>query len=105
MKKVDNSESSKDLLDPANFKENWEVKKTEPIENSPFQLVTIKDENDVEIFFVCMGDWRISEKFNSKKEAREDALKFSWNRLMQVLIVVDDFKQKQYEALKNQVNN
>lgn len=83
MKEVDNKDSGEELI------------KREEIKNTPFQVITVKGES-----FGVMGDYRLTEKGNSVKAVKEDLKKITWNRLVQVIMILDEVKNKIKEEKK-----
>jgi len=70
------------------------------VENSPFTIV--REENQ---YFGLIGLHRITEKYDDIEELKEDLLKFSWDRVAQVIwAVVEKFKHSE-EEIKNLVEN
>lgn len=61
------------------------------VENSPF---TIVKQNDT--YFGLIGQHRITQEFTDIEELKEELLKFSWDRVGQVIwAVVEKFKHKE----------
>ena len=52
------------------------------IENSPFTAVMVEDK-----WMVTLGNYQISDKFNTKEEAIKDAQRIDWNRIMVVITI------------------
>ena len=59
------------------------------VEESPFTVVG----NDENGWVGTMGKYRITEQFNSKEEAIKDVEVITWNRIVQVLILVNQLKE------------
>lgn len=59
------------------------------VEESPFTVVG----NDENGWVGTMGKYRITEQFGSKDEAIEDVRVITWNRIVQVLILVNQLKE------------
>jgi hypothetical protein len=94
MSKTIKQESSSDLLDQKNFEKNEELLKQESVENTPFTVISVKKENGKEIHFGVMGDHRLTQEYDDKKRCIKELTEFSWNRLMQVLVVMDEHHEK-----------
>ena len=59
------------------------------VEESPFTVVG----NDENGWVGTMGKYRITEQFDSKEEAIKDVEVITWNRIVQVLILVNQLKE------------
>lgn len=79
MKKVELEPLSEEKIDTT----NEELIKIIEIEDSPFQIVKTEDK-----YFLAMGKYRLSEMFDTEKEAREDVKDLSWFRLLSVMHAV-----------------
>lgn len=75
VKEVDNKESS-------------ELINREKVKDSPFDIITINDES-----FGVMGDYRITEK-GTRDEIKKELEKITWNRLIQVIMILNELKEK-----------
>ena len=71
------------------------VDRTE-IEDTPFVVIGVKDE-----YFVSMGAYRITEPVATKAEAVEEAKVISWNRIVQVIMLIHDATQKHEGEFKD----
>lgn len=87
MKKVDNNES--------NSKE--ELVKRKEVENTPFTIITTNGKS-----FGAMGKYRITEPYDKEEEVEKELKKITWNRLIQVVILLIDSKND-IEELMNPV--
>ncbi len=75
--------------------ENTELVERIEVENTPFTIVKIDGE-----YFGTMGEYRLTEKFNTLEECEEAVSKFSWNRVIQVMmLLVDKLKAVDLEEL------
>lgn len=70
------------------------MKRTE-IEDSPFVVVTSEEGS-----FVAMGKYRLSEIFEHEETAINEANQITWNRIIQVMMIL-----KQHEDEMNQFKN
>ena len=61
----------------------------EEIENSPFTIITMEGQS-----FGVMGEYRLTEKGETKEEVREKLEKITWNRLIQVIMILGEIKEK-----------
>ena len=69
---------------------NSELVKREPVKDSPFEIVTVDGES-----FGSMGNYRITEKYKDIKKLRSDLNKITWNRIIQLIMILDDINKKQ----------
>ena len=82
---VDNSESSS----------KKELIKREDVKDSPFTIISLDGYH-----FGVLGDYRITEKTNDKKKLRQDLKKFTWNRLIQVMMILENQREKISQEVK-----
>lgn len=67
-----------------NKNSNYEMVEREEIEETPFTMITIEGKS-----FGTMGIHRLTE-YGTKKEIRKELKEFSWNRLVQVLMLLEE---------------
>ena len=80
----------------ANNKNSFEGEiKRENVKNTPFQIVSMEGYH-----FGIMGDYRLTEKNNNKKEVKKELSEITWNRLIQVMMILNEVKEK----LNNKLN-
>ncbi len=89
MKTTKNTES--ESLNGTLEKDNNSSLIYEKVENTPF---TIYGEN--EKCYVLLGSYRLSEEL-TYEEAKEEAKKFDWDKILKVIIVVMEDAKKQDE--------
>ena len=77
--------------------ENQTIKRVE-IPDSPFHIITIDGES-----FGVMGDYRLTEKSASETEVREELSKITWNRIVQVVMLLEEVRTKINNKIKEQV--
>lgn len=59
------------------------------IENTPFTVVRHEDKS-----YVMLGNYRLTEGMKTIVEAEEDAKRFDWERIMQVIgVMIEEFKK------------
>lgn len=68
---------------------NGSLIERESIENSPFTVISIEGYH-----FGVMGDYRLTEKKNNKEEIIEELSKITWNRIIQIVMILDEVKNK-----------
>lgn len=66
-----------------------ELFQKESIKDSPFTVVTKDGES-----FGVMGQYRLTEPMKSVKAVKEELSKITWNRIVQVIMVLDESKSK-----------
>ena len=74
---------------------NEELIKKDALEGTPFHVVTIGDES-----FGVMGEYRLTEKKSDRAEIIEELEVITWNRLVQVMMIMNEVKEK----LTNKIN-
>ena len=72
-----------------NDSSNNEIIERFPIENSPFTVITVNNEH-----FGVMGEYRMTESYETRKECAEELEKITWNRIIQVLMVLNEITSK-----------
>jgi hypothetical protein len=90
-KEVNNSKSSE-------LVERWQIP------NSPFTVITIEGEKH----FGVMGEYRVTEEMESRGAVEDELKCISWNRIIQVMMILDQIRSKDKEfdeKVKNQLNN
>ena len=75
---------------------NKEIVKREAVKDTPFTVITYEGYH-----FGVLGEHRITEKYNSKKELIKKLKAFTWNRVIQVLMILDNQKEKLAQVKKN----
>ena len=78
--------------DNRDFSNSYEF---ENIENSPFTIV--KHENE---YYGVIGNHRLTESYENKEELKEELLKITWDRLLQVIWAVNEKFNEQKETIK-----
>jgi hypothetical protein len=71
-----------------NKKSGEELIKRKDIKDSPFEIITINGES-----FGAMGQYRITEK-GKFKDIEKELSKITWNRIVQVVMLLDEAKEK-----------
>ena len=66
-----------------------EIIKRENVKDSPFEIISMDGYH-----FGVMGAYRLTEKSNSKKAIKKDLESITWNRLIQVMMVLNEVKDK-----------
>jgi len=59
------------------------------IKDSPFHVITIDNES-----FGVMGDYRLKKKSANEKEVIEELKKITWNRIVQVVMLLEEVRTK-----------
>lgn len=78
------SQENADTLDKQNSNSEELIERTE-IKDSPFVVTTVGVGS-----FVTMGKYRLTEVFDRKEEAIQNAELITWNRLIQVIILLNE---------------
>lgn len=75
-----------------NKQKGEELVKRTPVENSPFQIITTNGKS-----FVVLGKYRITQEFDTEEECMKAINPITWERLIQVCILVADELSKQHK--------
>lgn len=71
-----------------NSNSNYELMKRKNIENTPFTIITIENNEH----FITLGKYRLSEKYETFEEAEQNANTIDWNKIMQIIgIMIEKF--------------
>jgi hypothetical protein len=68
-----------------------ELIKREDIKDTPFQVIEIKDRKEC---FGVMGEYRVTQKYETTAEVKKDLKKMTWNRIVQVIMILGELKEK-----------
>lgn len=66
-----------------------ELIKRVQIKDSPFEVITQDGYS-----FGVMGNYRLTEKSNDPKEIAKELKKITWNRVIQIVMILDEVKSK-----------
>jgi translation elongation factor P/translation initiation factor 5A len=66
-----------------------ELIKRVKIKDSPFEVITQDGYS-----FGVMGNYRLTEKSNDAKEIAKELKKITWNRVIQIVMILDEVKSK-----------
>jgi len=69
----------------AEMQENTELVKRLDVKDSPFQVIETKGE-----FFGAMANYRLTEVYETEAECREALEEFTWNRVVQVMMLLNE---------------
>lgn len=99
-KSLDNSENT--AKETTNLQsESNELIERHTIENTPFTVIRQDKE-----WYVLMGKYRLTEALKTKDEAFASALDESWNRILQVImIMIQDNEKQRLEKVTETINN
>ena len=69
--------------------QNKELITRTDVKDSPFEIITIKGEKGIkDRCFGAMGQYRITEEAETEKEIKEELEKITWNRIIQVMMLI-----------------
>tara|TARA_R110002012_G_scaffold26191_3_gene85601 strand:+ start:84 stop:389 length:306 start_codon:yes stop_codon:yes gene_type:complete len=95
--KQSQANAEKTLSKDSGTSENETIKREE-IKDSPFHVITIEGQS-----FGVMGDYRLTEKSASASEVKEELSKITWNRIVQVIMLLDEVKSKINNKIKKEI--
>tara|TARA_Y100001934_G_scaffold259860_1_gene331543 strand:+ start:251 stop:577 length:327 start_codon:yes stop_codon:yes gene_type:complete len=72
---------------------NSELIQRDGITDSPFEVIT---QNGVS--FGTMGQYRLTEPTTDKRKLKRELKEISWNRIVQVVMILDEMKDKLKEV-------
>jgi hypothetical protein len=73
-----------------------EIVQREAVKDTPFTVISYEGYH-----FGVIGEHRITEKYNDKKVVIKKLKEFSWNRVIQVLMILDNQKEKLAQVKTN----
>ena len=68
------------------------------IESTPFTIISVDGKH-----FGVMGEYRMTEEKNSRGEVEDELKCITWNRIIQVMLVLHEIREKDAE-FNNQIN-
>ena len=68
-------------------KGNTELIKRKEVKNTPFTIISKTDTNE---HFAVMGDYRITEVYDSQNKVEKEVKKITWNRIVQVMMILNE---------------
>jgi hypothetical protein len=68
---------------------NKELIKRISIKNSPFEVITTEGKS-----FGVMGNYRLTEPSKDAKIVKKELEKITWNRIIQVMMILEEVKEK-----------
>ena len=71
------------------YSKNKEIIEKFNIKNSPFTVITVNNEH-----FGVMGEYRMTESYKTRGECVEELEKMTWNRIIQVMFVLAEIREK-----------
>lgn len=74
--------------DKKNSSKNELIKRTS-VDDSPFEIIELEYG-----CFGVMGNYRITEEYKTQAEVKKELEKITWNRIIQVIMILDEVKQK-----------
>jgi hypothetical protein len=86
-------------VEGANKSESSEMIERWQIPNSPFTVISIENKH-----FGVMGEYRITEECKSRGEVEDELKCITWNRIIQVMMILEEIKKKDKEFNKKVEN-
>lgn len=66
---------------------NTELISKKDVKDSPFTIVSM---NETEEHFAVLGEYRITEKYKSIEKAEKEVVKITWNRIIQIMMIMTE---------------
>ncbi len=73
----------------ADYSKNEELIKRDSIKDSPFEVITKEGKS-----FGVMGNYRLTEESNDAESVKSELEKITWNRIIQVVMILNELKEK-----------
>lgn len=74
-----------------------EIIQRDEIKNSPFEVITKNGQS-----WGAMGQYRLTEVENDRKKVKRELTKITWNRVIQVIMILNEITNKQKQQLKTE---
>ena len=74
-----------------------ELIERDEIKNSPFEVITKNGQS-----WGAMGQYRLTEVGNDKIKIKKELEKITWNRIIQVIMILNEITNKQKQQLKTE---
>lgn len=84
--------------DKQNSNSNKELVKTKEVKGTPFTIISLTDTKE---HFAALGQYRVTEKHKTRKAAEEEVKEISWNRIVQVCMILNE---KMKDKSINEIN-
>jgi len=98
METLKKESTSMNVVEASNrdYSQNEKLVERYPIKNSPFTVITVENEH-----FGVMGEYRMTEGYKTRGECEDELKKMTWNRIIQVMFVLSEIREKDKEFNKN----
>lgn len=64
---------------------NEELITRKKVKDSPFEVIGLVEKKE---YFATLGEYRITEVYNTEKKAVDQVKKMNWNRVIQVVMIL-----------------
>jgi SHS2 domain-containing protein len=61
------------------------IRRTE-VKNTPFVVISLNEKEH----FATLGEYRITEKYESQEEAEKECKAITWNRIIQIVMILNE---------------
>jgi hypothetical protein len=72
-----------------------ELIKRVQIKDSPFEVITTRGKS-----FGVMGNYRLTEEYKDEKTVKKELKSITWNRIIQIVMILNELKEKLNENNK-----
>jgi lipopolysaccharide assembly outer membrane protein LptD (OstA) len=91
------SQNVKEVNKKDSSTKNEELIQRLQVPESPFTVITAEGKS-----FGVMGEYRITEDYDDKEDVRNELEKITWNRMVQVFMILQEVtKDKEFKELVN----
>lgn len=77
-----------------------ELLKVTPIDDTPFAVVHDKEKN---LYFGCMGNYRLTEGMQFENEAIKECTKLTWNNIVRTFMCILHNQNEVYNTIKDEI--
>jgi len=96
METLTKTSTSNNVEKANNSNSNTEIIERFPVKDSPFTVITVDDKH-----FGVMGEYRMTENYKSRGECEDELRTITWNRIIQVLMVLNEITSKDKKFAKD----
>jgi len=85
------SKMSKTKIENMEVQTGEELIQRKDVKDTPFTIISKTDTNE---HFAVIGEYRITEVYDSKNKVEKEVKKITWNRIVQVMMILNEkFKE------------
>lgn len=102
METLTKESTSMNVEEVSNNVSGTELVERNGIKDSPFTVISVENKH-----FGVMGEYRVTEEMESRGEVEDELKCISWNRIIQVMMILEEIRNKDKDfnkKVKKQLN-